>query len=721
MTGPTEDAVIGKARGGPTDDAVIGKARGKHRICPTLVTGLPLVVACSACWAQSSTDSTAIVVEATADSLAAGRVSSSDTASLLAGVDAAQAGGVSSLPVIHGLGDDRVRTLVNGVPIAAACPMHMNPPLSYTDPSNVARIEVLPGVTPVSLGGDSIGGTILVESAPPVFAATDRSLDRGGHVSSLYRSNSAAIGGAAAASLASSDFILAYEGSATGAGDYRDGEGERINASRFLTSNQQITAAYRRAQNLFEVQAALQYMPYEGFPNADMDLTENIGAFVNARYQGGYAWGDLNINVYYDHIRHQMNGNAPDRYPPGLDITGFGVMPTRERAQDFGYRVKAEIAASAQDTLRLGNELHAQTLDDRWPGAPAGMMFDYVSINNATRAQWGTFAEWERRWSGPWTTLLGARIDTVWMDTGPVEGYDGIDSTAGAFNASHRARTDVNVDATLLTRYRPDDQETYSMGLARKNRSPNFYERYAWGTNTIGTVTWFGDGNGYTGTPDLKPETATTASMSGNWHDRSAGLWELQVTPFFTAVENYIGAVPICGPACSGMPASQLMFVNQRARLYGVDANEAHTLSDSAAAGVFRLIASGGFVRGRDLSTQTNLYHMMPLHGTIALEHQRDQWSSALEIHAVGHKTEVDALRLEPPTPGYAILNLRTAHEWRSIRLDFAVTNLLDRQYENPLGGTWQSALYPPGFAGASFRPLPAQGRSFDAGVTVQF
>jgi iron complex outermembrane receptor protein len=452
-----------------------------------------------------------------------------------------------------------------------------------------------------------------------------------------------------------------------------------------------------------------------------MDLTKNIGAFFNVRYQGGYAWGDLNINAYYDHIRHQMNGNAPDRYPPSLDITAFGVMPTRERAQDFGYRVKAEIAASEQDTLRLGNELHAQTLDDRWPGGPAGMMFDYVSINNATRMQWGTFAEWQRRWSGRWTTLLGARNDTVRMDTGPVQGYDGIDSTAAAFNASRRARTDVNVDATLLARYQPDNRQTYSLGLARKNRSPNFYERYGWGTNTIGTVTWFGDGNGYTGNPSLKPETATTASISANWHDRSARRWEAQVTPYFTAVEDYIGAVPICGPACSGMPASQLMFVNRRARLYGVDANAVYALYDGAAAGVVRLIGSGGFVRGQDLSARANLYHMMPLHGTIALEHQRGQWSSALEFRAVAHKSEVDALRLEPPTPGYAILNLRTACEWRSLRLDFAVTNLLDRQYENPLGGTWQSALYPPGFAGSTFRPLPAQGRSFNTGVTVQF
>jgi len=91
------------------------------------------------------------------------RASTSDTASLLKsipGVATYGAGGVSSLPVIRGLADDRLRTQVDGVDIAAACPNHMNPPLSYIDPTAVAGVDVNAGVAPVSVGGDSIGGSI---------------------------------------------------------------------------------------------------------------------------------------------------------------------------------------------------------------------------------------------------------------------------------------------------------------------------------------------------------------------------------------------------------------------------------------------------------------------------------------------------------------------------------------------------------------------------------
>ena len=682
---------------------------------------LLLIAGCSPGWAQAGTESPEILVVGALDALAAGQISTSDTASLLSGVDSAQAGGVSGLPVIHGLGDDRIRILVNGVPVAASCPMHMNPPLSYIDPSNVARIEILPGVTPVRLGGDSIAGTIEIESAPPIFAATEGSVERAGRMSTFYRSNSSALGGTAAMSMAGTDLSLAYQGSATRAGDYSDGMGERINASRFETLNSQFTAAYRSGSHLFETQAALQHIPYQGFPNADMDMQGNVAAFFNTRYTGGYAWGELHINGYYDHIQHEMNGDGPDRYPPSLSITGFGEFPTRERDQDFGYRVDAGIVASMRDTVRIGNELHVQTLDDRWPGAPAGMMFDYISLNGATRAQWGTYAEWERRWGARWSTQFGVRNDTVWMDTGRVQGYDGIDPAAASFNAMHRSRTDDNIDSTLMVRFGPDDRKDFTLGLARKNRSPNLYERYAWGTNTLGTVTWFGDGNGYTGNPDLKPETADTASVSGNWHDRERKAWQLRATSYFTRVQNYIGVLPLCGPTCTGMPASQLMFANHRARLFGADVNAAYTVSDNTAGGTLRITGFVGYGHGEDLSTRTPLYHVMPLQSTMALEHDVGAWSSALKLRTVARNTAVDPIRLQPPTAGYSVLDLRTAYEWRNFRLDFAVTNLLDRQYASPLGGTWQSALYPPGFAGNTFRPLPAMGRSLDTGFSVKF
>lgn len=58
---------------------------------------LLLVVGCSSGLAQASTETPEILVVGGVDALAAGQISSSDTASLLSGVDSTQAGGVRSL------------------------------------------------------------------------------------------------------------------------------------------------------------------------------------------------------------------------------------------------------------------------------------------------------------------------------------------------------------------------------------------------------------------------------------------------------------------------------------------------------------------------------------------------------------------------------------------------------------------------------------------------
>lgn len=51
----------------------------------------------------------------------------------------------ASLPAIHGLADDRLRIKWDGMDLMASCPNHMNPALSYLDPSNVGRAQGLRG------------------------------------------------------------------------------------------------------------------------------------------------------------------------------------------------------------------------------------------------------------------------------------------------------------------------------------------------------------------------------------------------------------------------------------------------------------------------------------------------------------------------------------------------------------------------------------------------
>ena len=107
------------------------------------------------------------------------------------------------------------------------------------------------------------------------------------------------------------------------------------------------------------------------------------------------------------------------------------------------------------------------------------------------------------------------------------------------------SNTDNNIDVTALTRFTLDQNQAFEAGYAMKTRSPNIYERFAWSNNNTMVMNMnnlYGDGNGYVGNLNLKPETAHTLSVSGNWHDAAQQHWNLKVTPYFTYVDDYIDA-----------------------------------------------------------------------------------------------------------------------------------------------------------------------------------
>jgi iron complex outermembrane receptor protein len=111
---------------------------------------------------------------------------------------------------------------------------------------------------------------------------------------------------------------------------------------------------------------------------------------------------------------------------------------------------------------------------------------------------------------------------------------------------------------------------------------------------------------------------------------------------------------------------------------------------------------------------------MMPLHGNLALEHHRGNWSSAFEFQAVDAKNDVEAVRNELPTPGYALFNIRSGYQWKlaeraSVRLDAGIDNLANRQYDLPLGGRYWIG----DTTGNS--SVPGMGRSLYTGLTFQF
>jgi iron complex outermembrane receptor protein len=695
----------------------------------------------------------------------------SDTAGLLKnipGLNLQGAGGVSSLPVIHGLADDRLRVKVDGMDLISACGNHMNPALSYIDPTAVGSATVFAGITPVSVGGDSIGGAILVDSPEPQFAEAGAGLLGSGEFGAFVRSNGNAHGANLAATLASEALSLTYRGATAEAEDYRAGDefkpaglaaagrawldGDEVGSSMYKSTNQSLALAMRQTNHLVELKLGMQDIPYQGWPNQRMDMTGNDSTQANLRYEGDYEWGNLEARAYREHTRHKMQfgddklfwyggGTTPDgdaSCVPSGGMTGCAAgMPMDTEGDNTGVVLKADIALSARDRIRVGGESQQYRLDDWWDPAGKGMWPNtFWNIRDGERDRLALFGEWEAQWDAQLLTQFGVRGEQVKMNTGEVQGYNTTSAEylaeSTAFNAADRQREDNNLDLTALARFTPDANRSFEFGLAQKSRSPNLYERYTWSTGGMAMrmINMAGDGNGYVGNLALEPEVAQTVSATFDWHDGAQQSWGVKVTPYYTRIDNYIDAERCVSANSNCGPANQtatdafvyLQFVNQSAHIYGMDISGHFPLAQNTRYGNFRATGMLNYVRGENDTTSDNLYNMMPLNAKLAAVQQLHNWTNTMEVELVDAKKEVSATRNELETGAYGLLHLRSSVDWKEARFDFGIENVLDTFYNHPLGGaytgqgkTMSGTDVPWGVA------VPGMGRSIYAGLSFKF
>ena len=663
----------------------------------------------------------------TRDRLDQRQAGSSDTAALLAdlpGVDARTGGGFSSMPVIRGLTEQRLGILVDGQPIDSSCPNDMNTPLSYTDPQTIQSVSVITGVSPVSLGGDSIGGLIRVESAPPRFSTGDAALVTG-RASASYRSNGDGLGGAVSLTVANRHLSATYSGSYTESGNIRaGGDPGTIHSTEYAKTDHALALAWHSDAGMFQLKGGYHFSPREGFPNQHMDMTSNRSWFLNGRYQGSFDWGTLDVTAGYRDTDHEMNFLADK------GGTADGGMPMNTEVHSANAALKLGIPLSTADTLRLGGEFHHQWLNDWWPPVPGSMMMGpdtFINVNGGTRDRLGLFGEWESRWTDRFTTVAGLRFDQVRMNTGEVQPYgtgmmqmtDAM--AAAAFNAADRKRTDSNWSGSLLASWAASDGLTLELGYAHKVRSPNLYERYAWGRGNMSSsmIGWYGDGNGYVGNLDLKPERADTLSAALALGGK-ADAWSLKIAPHYTRVHDYIDARFLKAMTnMMGMSTGfvQLQFANEEAEFYGVDLSGAVTLHKGKGQDATRLTGSFSWLRGQNLADDGPLYHQMPANLLLGLAHRQGALELGADVNWIAEKTRVDDERNEPQTAAYALVNLRAAYSLKGVRLSIEAMNLFDKGHDLPLGGMSLGDRAATG----DLRPVPGAGRSVNFGLSTSF
>ena len=699
-----------------------------------------------------------------AERLFRARVSSSDTAEMLLGVPGVHvygAGGVSSLPTVHGLADDRLRIKVDGMDLIASCPNHMNPALSYVAPAQIGMLSIFAGIAPVSTGGDSIGAAIISESTSPAFAKSGNEHLFEGEVGGSYRSNGDSTSGNVSLTWATEHVSLSYSGVMSesdnydAADDFKDSVEtgrpghtlplDEVGSSAWKTRDHTVGVALKSDHHLLQATYGYQDMPFQFYPNQRMDLLDNQQRRINLRYAGDFDGLRIEAGAYRETVDHQMDfgpdrrywygsnsgpGNpcAPVRYfgdPAGTCAAG---MPMNSDSETVGVTLRADFSLPAGGVLRIGTEFQAYQLDDWWPASGGGMgPGTFWNIRDGERDRLALFGEWESRFGSRWFTSLGVRYENVSTDAGDVQGYSTAVNAPGfqyrdstAFNALDHDRSDHNWNVAALARYAMMESFDFEFGYAHKVRSPNLYERYTWSTWPMAASmnNFVGDGNGYVGNPALEPEQADTLSVALDWHsvDRSR---QLRLTAYYTHVDDYVDAV--AGTVFLDDAFNVLYYANESARLHGFDLSARLPLA-STRAGEIGLEAMASYTRGENRDSGGDLYNIMPLNGRISLTHRSQRWENALELVAVGSKDDTSAVRNEIRTPGYELVNLHLGYSWARMRLGVSVQNLLDRAYELPLGGAYMGQGRTMSLNGIDWGvAVPGMGRSVNAGISLSF
>jgi iron complex outermembrane receptor protein len=594
-----------------------------------------------------------------------------DTAGALSSVPGAAVvrnGSQTGMAQLRGLWGDRVRISVDGMTVTPACPNHMDPPLHYADVSLVDSLTIMSGITPVSQGGDSIAGTILVDAPAPRFA-TNRNVAGFGGIAGFYNSSNDGFGGDAYGGVSNRRLSVAYSGSGQTAGDLRF-PGGRVRATGYTTQQHNLLSALRTEKGFWSVDGGLLRTREAGTPALPMDMIEDDAWRVGLKQREAYAFGEVSTRLFYHHIDHLMD-NYTLRPVPVARMPMLSETTSDDTGLEFGLALPRDL-----HTFRAGTGFHLNAFDAYQKNVRNGMLQD--TFNRTLRTRVGTYAEWQADWSECWTTLVGVRNDNVISDADPIEQYmppNRLD--AMRFNAASRDALEVNFDVTAAVRLTPNEWSAYELGFARKNRAPSVVERYLW--TPLSASSGQADGRTYLGKLDLNTETSHQIGLTGDWH---GSRWQVRVSPFYNFVSDYIQGTPIARTDRAGRPVLQFQNVG-RADLYGVDGMARYELSRH-----FGLRGQLSYVRGINRDNDDNLYRIAPLRGRVGLDHRWGGWRNTIEVELVDAQHQVAAYNDEPETPGYALLHLRTGYDfgdWCS--LDLGLENVTDEYYTDHLAG----------------------------------
>ncbi|MBN8649360.1 MAG: TonB-dependent receptor [Caulobacterales bacterium] len=590
-----------------------------------------------------------------------------DAASVLdnsAGVAVIKNGTQTGIIQLRGLSQDRVKVVVDGVEINPACPNHMDPPLHYVEPHQIEQIAIIAGVTSVVNGGDSIGGTVIVNTKAPKFSNSGTS-EFGGNLFGKYIGANNGYEGSADLSLGLENAAFSIA-TAKQYGEDIKYKGGKASDTGFEIRSSKIEGALKFSSQIIGLQLGTKNSRNVGTPSLAMDMAIDDATNAILSFSGDYSIGKISARIFENDINHVMDNYTNRTYTP---------LASRMRApatsRDYGFAIGNELKALGS-ILRFGIDGHQNLFNVYSQNISTNMKSDL--FKDSKRNRLGIYGEMDRKISEKLRIVFGARYENIKSESGNIENIMmmGLNPAKLAFNALDKTRKDNNWDITTSGRLKLNDNISFELAAAQKTRSPSLVERYIWTpSSTYGAA----DGRNYIGNVDLNPEISRQISILG---DFSFGMLHLKQSVFFNKVDDFIQGVAI-----SAAPDATLKFSNINAELSGAETTISYIISDN-----LRLDGNVSYVRGKNTTNDDNLYRIAPINGNFALTYQLGNLEIIGETKFAAKQDKVSKYNSEAKSPAWSILNLRGRYNLNDdTRISFGVENLFDKYYYDHLSG----------------------------------
>jgi iron complex outermembrane receptor protein len=627
------------------------------------------------------------------------------------GADVNFNGPLTGIAQYRGLFGNRLNLLINGVYTNSACPNEMEPPLHYVSLPRLDSLELIRGITPVSSGLETLGGTISARPKAMPYGAGE-SAEAHGYVDAIGHTvdDGYSVGGAIG--VANRRHKLYIGGSRDQGGDTRFGSGT-IRDSAYKRNAYDVTYGFQSEER----ELGLTYLRNEtkesGTPALPMDII-----FVDTNIAKGEfnsEVGELSVTalIGYTDVHHLMDNYSLRLSPPQQRFS---------RAESSGWSYKL----TASRNLGLGELLIGAdgnlTYEDATIFDPNNASFFVDNFNDVDRDRYGFFAEWRAPLAAHWRSELGLRYTRVDMDAGTVDATPaqmmvGPRILRDRFNAAKRNKGDDNIDWVAKEVYQPLREVAIELGAARKTRSPSYQERYLW--LPLQSTGGLADGHNYVGIIDLDPEVSHQVELGVDWRTER---FYLAPRGFYRRVADYIQGTPATDPvviavSAANGDASPLQFSNVDAEFYGVDVDWGVSLSD-----YWYLGGILSYVRGKRLDIDDDLYRIAPLNATVALTYERPRWFVTVEGVFYDKQDNVSVTNGETPSSGYGLMNLFGEVSLGPAKLATAtlragLSNLLDETYRPHLNGINRVRESDVGIG----ERLPGPGRNVFASLRIMF